>query len=173
MTLRVSLRGRTKWLVATVCVLAIVMTSTYAYVRMVTPKRVGTQVAIPVSGYATGTVKFDHGLWVARQSNADFYVFLNRDPHRGEPLNWVEGKGLFMQAASYGIDGSCLEGPCNPGPSQGLYRVDTRLDGENLIVYPQVIISGGLNPESTWVTDLKHFFAKMTGNAPSSPTQKP
>lgn len=173
MTLRVSLRGGTKRLVATVCVLVLVMIGTYAYVRMVTPKHPGSPVAIPISGYVAGTVKFDHGLWVARQSNGDFYVFLNRDPHLGEPLNWVEAKGLFMQAASYGIDGICHEGPCNPGAGQGLYRVDSRLDGENLIVYPQVIISGGLNPDSTWMTDLKHFLARMTGNAPSPPTRKP
>lgn len=84
----------------------------------------------------------------------------------------VESKGLFIQAAFYGIDGICHGGPCDPSPGQGLYRVESQLEGQNLTVYPQKIISGGFDQESSWVTNLKYFFTRRLPFAPS-PSQRP
>jgi len=93
--------------------------------------------------------------------------FLNRDPHRGQPLNWVDSRGMFVQAASNGVDGVCRAGPCDPSPGHGLYRVESRLEGKSLIVYPRKIISGGFSPEPSWITDLKQFLMKRSPNSPS------
>jgi len=129
-------------------------------------------VTSSVADFLPGTVRLVEGLWVARQQNGEFFVFLNRDPHKGQPLNWVESKGLFIQAAYYGIDGKCQGGPCNGDPPGGLYRVGSHLEGQTLTVYPQKIISGGFNPEPTWMTDLRHFFGRRLPNAPS-PAERP
>lgn len=127
-----------------------------------------TALIIPVAAYAPGTVRLDQGLWVARQPDGEFFVFLDRDPHRGQRLNWVESKRLFMQAAAYRADGSCLEGPCSAGPGQGLFRVEARLEGENLVVYPGRVISGGLDPTPAWVTELRGFFRPARPAAPAA-----
>jgi nitrite reductase/ring-hydroxylating ferredoxin subunit len=116
---------------------------------------------IPVAQYGLGTVRLDHGVWVARQPTGVFYVFQNRDPHKGQPLNWDASTGFFMQAATYRMDGSCVEGPCNSTPRQGLYRVESRLEGQNLVAYPNRVISGGFSPEPAWITELKLFFGRM------------
>jgi len=146
---------RPRWWAIAAAVLALGLIGGYLAARPGASRTASAPVTIPVAGYAPGTVRLDHGLWVARQPSGEFLVFLNRDPHRGEPLNWVESKGLFIQAAIYTIDGVCYEGPCDNSPGQGLYLVESRLEGENLVVYPDKILRGGLNPEPAWLTDLK------------------
>jgi hypothetical protein len=125
-------------------------------------------LVIPVGAYAPGTVRLDQGVWVSRQLGGEFMVFLDRDPHRGQRLNWVAEKGLFMQAAAYQADGRCVEGPCSVGPGMGLFRVEARLEGENLVVYPGRVISGGFNPEPAWITEFRRLFRRAEPSAPAS-----
>lgn len=166
MTVADELRRRAKWRVALVFTFILVAVGWYAWARTAAPRSTDAELVVSISGYGPGTVRRDGGVWIARQPSGQFYVFLDRDPHRGQPLQWVEAQGMFMQAASYGIDGVCRQGPCDPSPGQGLYRVESRLEGEHLIVHPQRVISGGFNPEPSWVTDLKHFVTRRQPTAP-------
>jgi hypothetical protein len=121
-------------------------------------------LVIPVATYTPGTVRLDQGVWVSRQPDGAFMVFQDRDPHRGQRLNWVEARGLFMQAAIYRADGSCETGPCG----LGLFRVEARLEGETLVVYPGRVISGGLDPTPAWVSDLRHWLWPARPAAPAA-----
>lgn len=155
---RGGLMRRILWAILVLVVLVLGAVGWYWGARLTASRTAATPVTIPVAGYAPGTVRLDHGLWVARQPSGEFYVFLNRDPHRGEPLNWVESQGLFMQAASYQIDGTCYEGPCDNSPGMGLYLVESRLEGENLVVNPGKVLRGGMRPEPSWWSGLKSLF---------------
>lgn len=152
-----------KQIVWTILGLAAILAATYWLRRPIPP---AAPVTIPVAAYAPGTVRLDHGLWVARQPGGEFYVFLDRDPHKGERLNWVVSHRMFEQAAVYRIDGSCFEGPCDSSPGGGLFRVKSHLEGDNLVVYPDQFISGGFHPEPAWLSALKHFFTKPKPHAP-------
>ncbi|CCF85071.1 hypothetical protein [Nitrolancea hollandica] len=107
-------------------------------------------IDIPVAGFQPGTVRLIQGLWVARQPDGEFFVFLNRDPHLLHPTQWVEPRHLFISPAHgevYGIDGVCRAGPCNARPPGSLYRVASKLDGDRLAIYPERPISGGIHPK--------------------------
>lgn len=161
---------RHRWaLIAVVAVAALMAEFVWARVRAVTADDIA--VVIPVATYAPGTVRLDQGVWVARQPSGEFYVFLDRDPHRGQQLNWVEARGMFMQAAVYLPDGSCLEGPCSAGPGNGLFQVEARLEGNHLVVFPGRVISGGLTPTPAWVTQLRGLLrpARPAAPAPARP----
>jgi nitrite reductase/ring-hydroxylating ferredoxin subunit len=157
-------KQRTRLTVALVGAICLLLIGWYVLDRAKAHRANDQPLIIPIAEHRPGTVRLDHGVWVARQPTGVFYVFQNRDPHKGQPLNWDAATGLFMQAASYRMDGSCVEGPCNSTPEQALYRVESRLDGQNLVLYPNRVISGRFRPEPTWVSELKLFFRRMSRN---------
>jgi hypothetical protein len=100
-------------------------------------------VRVPVGDQSPGTVRAVPGLWVARQPDGTFDVFLDQDPHNDQPTRWDQARGLFMtpsNGAVYGLDGVCRQGPCGTG----LFRVEARRDGDELVVRPGMIEWGGL-----------------------------
>lgn len=132
------------------------------------PQTDAAVLLIPVATYAPGTVRLDQGVWVSRLPDGEFFIFLDRDPHRGQRLNWDENNRVFAQAAIYRPDGSCITGPCSAGPGNGLYRVEARLQGDTLVVYPGRIISGGLEAMPAWVSELRRLFGRARPAAPPS-----
>lgn len=133
------------------------------------PERV---ITIPVTGFQPGTVRMVQGLWVARQPDGEFFVFLNRDPHMLHPTQWVEPRHLFISPAHgevYGIDGVCREGPCNSRPPGSLYRVASRLEGSRLVIYPERTISGDIPPKRIY----RHLPGDAARMATSTPAMAP
>jgi nitrite reductase/ring-hydroxylating ferredoxin subunit len=131
-------------------------------------------VPIPVAGMEPGTVRLVQGFWVARQPGGQFYVFLNKDPHGLHPFEWVESEGVFRSPVLccdkgphdevYRIDGTCKANNCNSSPPASLYRVDARLDGEQLLVVPDRVVSGGFPPVSWWEqVQMKYRYWRDTG----------
>lgn len=65
--------------------------------------------------------EFGHGACVVRKGD-EVYAYMNRCPHTGGPMDWVEGRfltedgGLIMcslHGAQFQIeDGKCIAGPC-------------------------------------------------------------
>jgi hypothetical protein len=108
--------------------------------RLVGQVRVGPAVVrVPVADQAPGTVRAVPGLWVARQPNGAFHVFLDQDPHNDQPTRWDEARGIFMtpsNGAVYGLDGVCRAGPCGTGH----FRVEARRDGDEVVVRPGTIV---------------------------------
>lgn len=87
------------------------------------------------------------GLLATRQ-NGRIYLYRNRCPHRGIPLEWLEHQfldpsGLLIQCATHGArflpeSGLCVSGPCQ---GQSLEPVPFRvLDGG---IFPDLQGSGG------------------------------
>lgn len=116
-------------------------------------------ISIPVSGFQPGTVRMVQGLWIARQPDGEFFVFLDRDPHKLHPTQWVEPRHLFISPAHgevYGIDGVCRAGPCNSEPPGTLYRARATLDGDRLVIYPERSVSGGIHPKRMGRNDAGH-----------------
>ena len=78
-------------------------------------------------------------LIAVRQRNR-VYVYLNRCPHRGIPLEWqpdqfLDPERCFIQCASHGalflIDsGQCIQGPCL---GQALHPIATRVDDQGYL----------------------------------------
>jgi nitrite reductase/ring-hydroxylating ferredoxin subunit len=111
-----------------------------------------------VSQFQPGSVQLVDGLWVVRQSDGAYDVFLNRDPHLGHPTEWVDSKHEFISPAhgeTYSIGGTCLAGPCGSG---SLYKVASRQEGDYLRVLPEQIISGGVRDGSSWWSGITRFF---------------
>lgn len=81
----------------------------------------------------------NHSLIAVRQQQ-QVYVYLNRCPHRGIPLEWQPDRFLdlerrFIQCSTHGalfrIDtGLCIQGPCN---GQALTPLTTHLDAEGYL----------------------------------------
>lgn len=135
------------------------------------PERV---IAISVSGFQPGTVSMVQGLWVTRQPDGEFIVFLNRDPHKLHPTQWVEPRRLFISPAHgevYGIDGVCRAGPCNSRPPGSLYRVQSELEGNRLVIYPERTVSGGIHPKRT-NRDIIGDAARMMPSTPASARER-
>lgn len=129
-------------------------------------------IVIPVGTMNPGTVQLLRGVWVARQPDGPFSVFLNQDPHNGHPTDWDQGKGLFItqaNGATYRIDGTCNSGPCDSRPGSGLYVMKSKVEGDRLLVLPKVIISGGHRPRSSLWNDLNDFFRIRKPAAPQQP----
>ena len=67
------------------------------------------------------------------------YVYRNRCPHRGVPLNWqpngfLDESAAVIRCASHGAlfnvhDGECISGPCQ---GQELERIDCREDAQGV-----------------------------------------
>lgn len=109
------------------------------------------RVELPVSGIRPGEVRLVKGLWVARQRDGAFFVFLNLDPHLYHPTQWVESEGLFHSPAHgelYGLDGACRGGPCGSDPPATLFRVQAEREADHLTVYPTRVISGGFSNQA-------------------------
>ncbi|QJD60285.1 Rieske (2Fe-2S) protein [Pseudomonas sp. gcc21] len=81
-------------------------------------------------GFANGTT----GILVVRQGGEAF-VYENRCPHRGIPLEWtpdqfLDSSGRLIQCATHGAlflpeSGECIAGPCS---GDSLRKLDSYLD---------------------------------------------
>lgn len=145
------------WVGASVAALAIVAVAGGMVSR---PDPWDQAVVIPVIGQRPETVRFEQGLWIARQRDGEFYAFLNVDPHGHHPTAWDVQKGIFFASFSsggfgegYAIDGRCIVGPCPVGG--GLYRVASKLDGNRLLALPSDVVAGGGTTEPAWLFDLR------------------
>lgn len=126
-------------------------------------------VTIPVADFEPGTVRLAEGLWVARQHNGEFFVFLNKDPHGGHPFEWVESEAVFRSPKLccangphdevYWIDGTCKANNCNTRPPGSLYRVDSKAEGDYLLAVPGRIVSGGI-PTVPWWRQMQMEYEK-------------
>ncbi len=71
----------------------------------------------------------------------DFFVYQNRCPHLGLPLEWMpdqflDREGQYIQCATHGAlfrihDGYCVSGPC---PGESLTLVPFRIEGKSIII---------------------------------------
>lgn len=112
------------------------------------------RMVLAVGDQEPGSVRLKQGLWVARQMDGEYRVFLNIDPHGFHPFEWMEGESRFRSPSlggmngphdeTYGIDGLCVAGPCNSRPPGELYRIRAEVKGEQLIVFPTQIVDGGI-----------------------------
>ena len=69
------------------------------------------------------------------------FVYLNRCPHLGVPLQWYEDRfldedGAFIRCASHGAlfereTGLCVQGPCR---GDSLWQIDSRIDGDSVFI---------------------------------------
>jgi len=94
---------------------------------------------IPESG-ARG-FEIDGRALFAVHHRGHFFVYENRCPHRGVPLDWMPDQFLdfdrnFIQCATHGAlfkieDGECIAGPCN---GQHLVPVGFKLVGDELVL---------------------------------------
>lgn len=85
---------------------------------------------------------------VAVKKAGQFYLYLNRCPHRGITLEWQPDQFLdidrhFIQCASHGAlftieEGTCIAGPC---PGEQLTPVPFSLKGDAVWVDPAAIPS--------------------------------
>lgn len=149
------LRQRSGWVALTallVVIVCVAMLRAHAGAR-----RWDQAQRIEVAGIQPGTAQLMHDLWVVRQTDGRFAVFLNRDPHCGEPTAWNELRGQFVSphGETYTINGACIAGPCGAG---SLYRVEARLEGMHLKVLPNRIISGGVRDATPWYDGIRRFF---------------
>lgn len=88
---------------------------------------------LPIEGDA-----FGHGVCVV-QKDGQVYAYLNRCPHTGGPMDWVEGRFLSMEGdvilcSTHGArfrieDGLCLVGPC---AGQSLSTVPVVVDNDDI-----------------------------------------
>ncbi len=79
---------------------------------------------------------YGHGACVVRRGD-EVFAYLNRCPHTGGPMDWVEGRflsvdGDLIQCSLHGAlfriqDGRCLSGPC---AGQYLTKMAVVLDDE-------------------------------------------
>lgn len=69
------------------------------------------------------------------------YVYLNRCPHLGVPLQWQDDRfldqdGNLIRCASHGAlferaTGLCLQGPCR---GDSLWQIECHLDGDTVLI---------------------------------------
>lgn len=117
-----------------------------------------------MADFPRGTVRLVKGLWVTLQNNGEFFVFLNKDPHGGHPFEWMESEGVFRSPELccangphdevYWIDGTCKANNCNTRPPASLYRVDSKIVGDQLVIAPERVVSGGI-PTVPWWRQLQ------------------
>jgi nitrite reductase/ring-hydroxylating ferredoxin subunit len=80
--------------------------------------------------------------WVlAVRDRSGVYVYLNRCPHLGVPLQWQEDRfldedGAFIRCASHGAlfelnTGLCVQGPCR---GDSLWQIDARIEDGALYI---------------------------------------
>jgi nitrite reductase/ring-hydroxylating ferredoxin subunit len=78
---------------------------------------------------------------VAVRDYSGVYVYLNRCPHLGVPLQWREDRfldedGAFIRCASHGAlfeprTGLCIQGPCR---GDSLWQIECRVEGEAIFI---------------------------------------
>lgn len=69
------------------------------------------------------------------------YVYLNRCPHLGVPLQWHDDRfldedGNLIRCASHGAlferaTGLCLQGPCR---GDSLWQIECRIEGDSVLI---------------------------------------
>ena len=79
----------------------------------------------------------------AVRKNRTVYVYLNRCPHLGLPLEWerdnfLDTEGLYIRCANHGAffaleNGECIQGPCQ---GDSLWAVDYRIDAGMIVIDP-------------------------------------
>jgi nitrite reductase/ring-hydroxylating ferredoxin subunit len=78
---------------------------------------------------------------LAVRDHRGVYVYLNRCPHLGVPLQWQEDRFLdedsnFIRCASHGAlferaTGLCLQGPCQ---GDSLWQIESRIEDEAVFI---------------------------------------
>lgn len=150
-------RLQRRWIWAAIVIVAILF-SWFIFRSIQDLYRWQTGKLVKVSQFQPGTVHQVEALWIARQPDGEFYVFLDRDPHLDHPTEWVESKNQFVSPAhgeTYSIDGRCLAGPCGAG---SLYRVAARQEGDYLRILPDEIVSGGVVDGTSWLSGVRKLF---------------
>jgi hypothetical protein len=130
-----------------------------------------TALVIPVGGLQPGTVQKLQGLWVARQPDGEFRVFLPfSDFYPDRAVQWDAATQRFVEPASsaqYTIDGRGFFGPAG-----NLYQVAFRKEGKTLIVLNTKVTSGGPDGAPAWLVDLQERLRELLRPQPVS-TQPP
>lgn len=77
----------------------------------------------------------------AVKKTSGLYLYLNRCPHLGLPLEWeqdafLDNEGLYIKCANHGAffiaeSGECIQGPCL---GDSLWSVDYQLEDGNIII---------------------------------------
>lgn len=75
------------------------------------------------------------------KKNSELYLYLNRCPHLGLPLEWephafLDNEGLYIKCANHGAffvpeSGECIQGPCR---GDSLWAIDYRLEDGQVII---------------------------------------
>jgi nitrite reductase/ring-hydroxylating ferredoxin subunit len=78
---------------------------------------------------------------LAVRDHTGVYVFLNRCPHLGVPLQWHDDRfldehGAFIRCASHGAlferdTGLCVQGPCR---GDSLWQIECRIEDDIVII---------------------------------------
>lgn len=160
------------WYKTCIIVVLVLCLFIYGYRRWTEERAWRTAIQVPVGGFQPGTAKLTQGLWIARQTNGKFWVFLDRsDFNSDRPLRWVEADLQFeepISSARYDMNGLGQF-----GPARQLYRVDAQLSGHSLLILPTRIISGGPG-EPAWLQDLRRLLFPPPVNPPDpTPTLRP
>lgn len=78
---------------------------------------------------------------LAVRDRGGVYVYLNRCPHLGVPLQWQDDRfldedGAFIRCASHGAlfergTGLCLQGPCR---GDSLWQIECRIEDDAVLI---------------------------------------
>jgi len=78
---------------------------------------------------------------LALRDHRGVYVYLNRCPHLGVPLQWQDDRfldedGAFIRCASHGAlferdTGHCVQGPCR---GDSLWQIDCHIEDEFVLI---------------------------------------
>lgn len=134
------------------------------------PARQAEPLAISVAAQAPGTVVMAQGHWVARQPDGEFRVFRNlASPYKNRIVHWLEAENQFeepVSSARYTIDGTGIFGPAGR-----LWQVKSRLEGETLLVWPDEVLSGGVEGSSWWDALVQRLLKRTA--TPQAPARVP
>ncbi len=97
------------------------------------PLRLCTLTELPEGSARAFTLPQTQVLAVRDQDGV--YVYLNRCPHLGTPLQWnqnrfLDEEGMFIRCATHGAlfernTGLCIQGPCR---GDSLWQIDCRIE---------------------------------------------
>jgi nitrite reductase/ring-hydroxylating ferredoxin subunit len=85
--------------------------------------------------------EFNEGACFVVRTQTGVYVYKNRCPHRGTPLNWLPDKFLaldkqLIQCATHGAQFRIEDGFCVWGPCEGacLEKIEVKVEGDKIIL---------------------------------------
>lgn len=107
-----------------------------------------------------GSATLHDNLWVTRQTaDGRVIVFLNRSGfYPDRPLRWLPDEGQFeepISSARNGLDGQALFGPAGQ-----LYQVESRVQGDSVLVLPGRVVAGGPG-FPPWFFDLRSRLLRL------------